>query len=91
MGIGCVVPLHLGNRQLQKLVTSNTCTSGLNLCTGIVSILAATIVIHLPKCKRGKHFENLGMLTTLLSKKPSKDLSTLSSKLLKFVVCARGG
>ena len=37
-------------------------------------ICIGTIVAQLPKLHRGQHFENLGMITSLLSKKPAKDL-----------------
>lgn len=34
------------------------------------------MVVHLPKLQTGEHFDNLGMLTTLLSKKPTKPIKT---------------
>ena len=37
------------------------------------------IVAHLPKLHRGEHFENLGMITSLLSKKPAKDLRSVGA------------
>ena len=38
-----------------------------------------TIVVQLPKLHRGQHFENLGMITSLLSKKPAKDLRSIGA------------
>jgi hypothetical protein len=38
-----------------------------------------TIVAQLPKLHRGEHFENLGMITSLLSKKPAKDLRSVGA------------
>ena len=53
---------------------------------GILQMSLGTIVIQLPKRNHGEYFENLGMLTTLLSKKPSRDLGKMTSKPLIEVV-----
>ena len=42
-------------------------------------ICIGTIVAQLPKLHRGQHFENLGMITSLLSKKPAKDLRNIGA------------
>ncbi len=46
------------------------------------------MTVHLPKLQSGEHFDNLGMLTTLLSKKPAK--ATQSQKPLIEVIGANG-
>ena len=38
-----------------------------------------TIVAQLPKLHQGQHFKNLGMITSLLSKKPAKDLRNIGA------------
>ena len=43
-----------------------------NICIG-------TIVAQLPKLHRGEHFENLGMITSLLSKKPVNELRSVGA------------
>jgi len=50
---------------------------------------SGTIVVHLPKRNRGEHFENLEMLTTLLSgKNHSTDLSKMGSNpLIEVMGC----
>ena len=35
-----------------------------------MGLFAGTITVYVPKCVAGHHFENLGMITSLLSKKP---------------------
>ena len=37
-------------------------------------------MVHLPKLHPGQHFENLGMITLLLSKKPGKDLNSIGTR-----------
>lgn len=44
-----------------------------------VILQVGTIVAQLPKLHRGEHFENLGMITSLLSKKPAKDLRSVGA------------
>ena len=36
--------------------------------------MTGTIIVQLPKLHPGQHFDNLGMITSLLSKKPAEDL-----------------
>ena len=46
----------------------------LSLSLSLSLSLPGTIVAYLPKLRPGQHFENLGMITSLLSKKPAKNL-----------------
>ena len=36
-----------------------------------MGLIAGTITVYVPKSVAGHHFENLGMITSLLSKKPA--------------------
>ncbi len=47
--------------------------------------VTATVVVYLPKCNRGEHFENLGMLTTLLSKKTGEPARMTNRPLIEVV------
>ena len=70
--------------------TAHRCSSIVNMCTVPVAtvlncntevnplfftILAGIVTVHLPKLHTGEYFNNLGMLTTLLSKKPAGNMS----------------
>ncbi|XP_064404821.1 protein SHQ1 homolog isoform X2 [Halichondria panicea] len=52
----------------------------------VFDIEKGSVTVHLPKLQSGEHFDNLGMLTTLLSKKPAK--ATQSQKPLIEVIGA---
>ena len=41
-----------------------------------------TVTVHLPKLNHGEYFQNLGMLTALLAKKPAENVLKVISKPL---------
>ena len=48
----------------------------------IIIYFVGTITVHVPKRNAGQYFDNLGMITALLSKKPAGTASKTTSKPL---------
>ena len=47
-----------------------------------MGLIAGTITVYVPKCVTGHYFENLGMITSLLSKKPQPAAAKVGTKPL---------
>ena len=53
-----------------------------SLLDDLFSLFVGIVTVHLPKLNHGEYFQNLGMLTALLAKKPSENVSKVISKPL---------
>ena len=57
----------------------------------MVLFVLGTFLVHLPKEKTGQHFDNLGMLTTLLANSKKVEIKSAGSQPLIEVIGEHGG
>ena len=67
--------------QPSKVFTSSNFTLNNHYNNNIIYFVG-TITVHVPKRNAGQYFDNLGMITALLSKKPAGTASKMTSKPL---------